>query len=220
MHRAWRRPFTSYVESTSRPEIEHAFIKYPAKRAVEITDYEKSLPKKGVIDFKVLNDNLLRGKRVTVIHTHPCNSENHASLIGQASTDDLRWLVTFKDIKTMVMVPRHPETGQVFGFFIVKKKERAVVLDHELSEGRWNLGRVVSSIINRKHRKLIFDISALDIKFEEAILASSRQKIEDAYLEYVRFLRNYGLVWRFVSSRPHNGRGFADFLRNLERRKI
>ena len=102
------------IESTPSPAIEHAFIKYPGREAVDVTDYKMSTEWKCEMDWEAV-ERLYKGP-YKHIHTHPSSFS--------PTFEDMQALIEHKEMKTMVIAVREPESGKVLGRHIFKKRRR------------------------------------------------------------------------------------------------
>ncbi len=118
------------IESGDNPSTEHVYFKFPGKELVDITLYGD--------DSSVISDDeklfsLLKEKNneesytpvYSDVHTHPAQ-ENGSKLLAFPSKGDLtHFFVNKKGVRarTMIIAQQDGKTGEVGGYFLLKKKK-------------------------------------------------------------------------------------------------
>ncbi len=130
-----RRSTINVIENTPNPKIEHRFIKYPGKEAVDITDYTKSTEQEAWCEINLVKKVLRTdNSRLTDIHTHPNKIKGNIDTrmySALPSANDMKRFMDNEIINTMVIAVRDVESGKVSGYHIFKKTKRTKKLNKD-----------------------------------------------------------------------------------------
>lgn len=224
-----RRSPIEIIESTKKPEVEHAFLKYPGEEPIDFTDYQRSTPSEAKTTNKTTIMEANQNRPFTHIHTHPAqtpeftDSERRAykkqglgerELSRTAETSalpspaDLRTLIVDDDMKTMVIAVRDTKTGEVRGYRVIKKTKEAPKFGVSKREFNEHPIKTILNIINanhfgfgRAHKTLIDDLNSYGKQYSDSLKSGD-------YNQAVQALDNvthkYHLRHRMVSARGYH----------------
>lgn len=105
------------IEDSAHPYIEHRFVKYPGRDAIEITDYSKANETEAHTNADKFYDATKSEKPYKDIHTHPSLNDIDAL----PSAPDLKILLTNKNNAMVIAVRTFDYFGNVIGYHFIKK---------------------------------------------------------------------------------------------------
>lgn len=216
-------PTRMVIESTIIPRLEHSFIKYPGRQAVDVTDLQKSTSNCAIQDNKALFGALIRGKQHTFIHTHTCSDAGRPVMYTMPSAEDLKAFIMINDVKTMVIASRHHQSGVVLGFFVARKTVRTpkfTLSTDIILKSSTNVvpGWFKLFVFNRQYRKLVYDTANHALIIDRMTSEWSNPSIESFFVNMLKFLKDYKLQWKYLQVRPDGfSSRYVSILRKLEK---
>lgn len=115
-----RKSPTSVIENVRRPGLESAYIKFPGKN---IRNISKKRRRTSVYSNGLMINKLLReeGKDFLHAHTHPYIPGKESPNVLPSDNDWNNFLNIRKNQKTMIIAQQNGNTGEVEGYFIMRK---------------------------------------------------------------------------------------------------
>jgi len=108
------------IQGVSNPRIEHAYVKFPGREMIDVSLRDSEKQKSVNLDLEKIKSLAKECgiQRYSDLHTH---SEGDSI----PSANDIYSFLKSPDIKTMIIASQNPKTGELEGYYFLRKRDKA-----------------------------------------------------------------------------------------------